>query len=127
MDGDEFVEQMGDFVEEAQAKGAVLQEQWGDFEAQSADLLSYLNEVGELSVSEVFALLARFSDALAAAEVRRQEKVKKDEAAAASAKHRRMQTEPPPASSLASVIASASVQQAMREHADKMKNATWDD
>ena len=127
MDGDEFVDQMGDFVEEAQVKAGVLHEQWSEYEQQSADLLSYLNEVGELSVTEVFALLARFSDALAAAEVRRQEKMKKEEAAAASAKHRRMQTEPPPATSLASVISSASVQQAMKDHADKLKNATWDD
>ena len=78
-------------------------------------------------MSEVFSLLQRFSDALAAAEVRRQERVKKEEAATAASKHRRMQTEPAPASSLASVLASASVQQAMKAHADQLKNATWDD
>ena len=134
VEGDEWVEQMTEFVEEAGGRRALLDDAWRAYEGAGGDLLSYLNEVGEMGVSEVFAVLARFCDAMAAAEGRRVERAKKEreEAEKGVAKHRRMQTEPPPSttagnSSLASMLANVSVSDALKAHADKMREVTWED
>ena len=125
IEGDEFVEQMADFVDEALERSALLHQQWTAFQQRQADLLSYLNEVGELGIGDVFGLLARFCDALAAAEGRRVDKAKRDEQAAA--KHRRMQTEPTPQSAAAVSIAQSNMQDVIKAHALKRKEGAWDE
>ena len=119
---DPFIEQMNEFIDEAKPRINRLHDSHQTFTATSNDVLSYLNEVGELHVGEVFQVLDRFCLQLLHAEQRYVERRK----AEAAAKHRRVQTMPT-AASLATVLSNVSVQDAMRAHAEKRKEDAWDE
>ena len=120
--GDAFIDQMNEFIDEATPRMQRLHESYQLFTNTSTDVLSYLNEVGELSVGEVFQVLDRFCQQLWQAEQRYVERRK----AEVAGKHRRVQTVPV-AASLSVVLSNVSVQDAMRAHAEKRKESTWDD
>ena len=119
---DAFIEQMNEFIDEAKPRMSRLHELYQSFSAVSNDVLLYLNEVGELSVGEVFQLLDRFCVQVSQAEQRYVERRK----AEAAGKHRRVQTVPA-AASLSAVLSNVNVQDAMRAHAEKRKESAWDD
>ena len=118
---DTFIEQMNEFLDEAKPRINRLHDSYQAFTTTTNDVLLYLNEVGEMNVGEVLQLLDRFCLQLSQAEQRWVERRK-----AEAAKHRRAQTVGTP-SSLSAVLSNVNVQDAMRAHAEKVKESTWDD